>query len=95
MVKLFRKNPNPNISGFADFIPKDLQSIIVNMELTDMPYTFSEGEIDDQIASLIKQKTILEIQRLYDQIKVAQQKNDSQLIIQLTQKIIELKRKII
>lgn len=65
------------------------------MELTDMPYTFSEGEIDDQIASLIKQKTILEIQRLYDQIKVAQQKNDSQLIIQLTQKIIELKRKII
>ncbi|MCT7728377.1 MAG: DNA primase, partial [Lactobacillus iners] len=70
-------------------------SIIVNMELTDMPYTFSEGEIDDQIASLIKQKTILEMQRLYDQIKVAQQKNDSQLIIQLTQKIIELKRKII
>lgn len=94
-LSYLEKNPNPNISGFADFIPKDLQSIIVNMELTDMPYTFSEGEIDDQIASLIKQKTILEMQRLYDQIKVAQQKNDSQLIIQLTQKIIELKRKII
>ena len=78
--------------SFLDFIPEQLQGIIVNAEMIDMPDSFSEREIDELIGSLHKRKIDLQLNELQNKIQDAARRNDTQEILEITQQIIQLKR---
>lgn len=85
-------NKNPSANSFLNFIPRELQGIIVNTEMADMPQDFSNKEIDEQIHSLQMRQINMQLHDLMNDLQEAKRKMDNQEIIKITQKILHLKR---
>ncbi len=83
---------NPTVNSFLDFIPNELQGIIINAEMTDMPQDFSDREIDEQINALNMRKIKVQLQQLMGDLQDAKRKADNDEIISITRKILQLKR---
>ena len=83
---------NPTVNSFLDFIPRELQGIIVNAEMTNMPQDFSDREIDEQINALNMRKINIELQHLMNDLQDAKRKTDTEEILDITRKILQLKR---
>ena len=83
---------NPTVNSFLDFIPSELQGIIVNAEMTNMPQDFSDREIDEQINALNMRKINIELQHLMNDLQDAKRKTDTEEILDITRKILQLKR---
>lgn len=83
---------NPTVQGFIDFIPDELQGIIVNIEMAEMPSDYSKRELDDQLRALQNNKIDDQLQHLLVQLQDAQRRNDNEELLSLTQQIIKLKR---
>ena len=83
---------NPTVNSFLDFIPSELQGIIVNAEMTNMPQDFSDREIDEQINALNMRKINIELQHLMNDLQDAKRKTDTDEILDITRKILQLKR---
>ena len=83
---------NPGVNSFLDFIPSELQGIIVNAEMTDMPQDFSDREIDEQINALNMRKIDLKLHQLMNDLQDAKRKTDTDEILSITRKILQLKR---
>ncbi|TVU88020.1 DNA primase, partial [Lactobacillus gasseri] len=79
--------------GFIDFIPEELQGIIINMEMITMPPDYSKRELDDQLRALEKSKIDEQLNDLLNQLKEAQRKQDNSLELEIAQKVIALRRK--
>ena len=75
-----------------NFVPSDIEGIIVNIEMADMPADYSKQEIDDQVKALEINKIDEQLNKLQLSLKEAQRKNDNEELLKITQKIIELKR---
>lgn len=92
-LKYIETHEKISTNDFLDFIPEQLQGIIVNAEMTDMPKGDSSAkEIRDIIRSLKMRKIDSQLNELKNKIQDAERRNDGQEILQLTQKILELKR---
>lgn len=83
---------NPTVNSFLDFIPSELQGIIVNAEMTNMPQDFSDREIDEQISALNMRKINIKLQHLMNDLQDAKRKTDTDEILDITRKILQLKR---
>ncbi|RHW54663.1 DNA primase [Lactobacillus bombicola] len=83
---------NPSVNSFLNFIPSQLQGIIVNTEMTDMPQDFSDQEIDEQIDALKMREIRTQLHHLMNELQDAKRKTDTKKIMTITQKILELKR---
>jgi len=83
---------NPTVNSFLDFIPSELQGIIVNAEMTNMPQDFSDREIDEQINALNMRKINIKLQHLMNDLQDAKRKTDTDEILDITRKILQLKR---
>ena len=83
---------NPTVNSFLDFIPSELQGIIVNAEMTNMPQDFSDREIDEQINALNRRKIDFKLQQLMNDLQDAKRKTDTDEILSITRKILQLKR---
>ena len=83
---------NPGVNSFLDFIPSELQGIIVNAEMTDMPQDFSDREIDEQINALNRRKIDFKLQQLMNDLQDSKRKTDTDEILSITRKILQLKR---
>ena len=81
------------MKGFIDFIPEELQGIIINMEMITMPPDYSKRELDDQLRALEKSKIDEQLNDLLSQLKEAQRKQDNSLELEIAQKVIALRRK--
>lgn len=81
------------MKGFIDFIPEELQGIIINMEMITMPPDYSKRELDDQLRALEKSKINEQLNDLLNQLKEAQRKQDNSLELEIAQKVIALRRK--
>lgn len=81
------------MKGFIDFIPEELQGIIINMEMIPMPPDYSKRELDDQLRALEKSKIDEQLNDLLNQLKEAQRKQDNSLELEIAQKVIALRRK--
>ena len=81
------------MKGFIDFIPEELQGIIINMEMIPMPPDYSKRELDDQLRALEKSKIDEQLNDLLSQLKEAQRKQDNSLELEIAQKVIALRRK--
>ena len=81
------------MKGFIDFIPEELQGIIINMEMIAMPPDYSKRELDDQLRALEKSKIDEQLNDLLNQLKEAQRKQDNSLELEIAQKVIALRRK--
>ena len=92
-LKYSQTHDDPEVKGFIDFIPEDLQGIIINMEMISMPPDYSKRELDDQLRALERDKIDGQLSDLLNQLKDAQRKQDSQLELEIAQKVIALRRK--
>ena len=92
LLKFSESHENPEINSFLDFIPEELQGIIVSAEMADMPDDFTENEIDEQISALHMRKINSKLDELKNQLNDARRKTDTEEIIKITQKILNLKR---
>lgn len=92
-LKFVETHEDISTKSFLDFIPEQLQGIIVNAEMIDMPDSYSGREIDELIDSLDQRKIDSQLNELKDKIQDAARRNDNQEILEITQKILQLKRK--
>ncbi len=81
-----------SINSFLDFIPEQLQGIIVNAEMTEMPQESSVREINEIIRSIKLRDINSQLNKLKNEISDAQRKSDQQEQLDILQKIIKLKR---
>lgn len=91
-IKYKETHDNPQIDGFLDFIPEQLQGIIVDAEMANMPKDFTIQEINEYVQSLQKRNIYSRLNELNNQLQDAMRKQDRDECLRLTQKIIELKR---
>ncbi|WEV50327.1 DNA primase [Lactobacillus sp. ESL0731] len=91
-LKFSEEHENPEINSFLDFIPDELQGIIVSTEMTDMPQDFSDRELEEQMAAIEMRKINAQLKDLENQLQDAKRKTDTTEIITITQKILQLKR---
>lgn len=91
-LKYAETHENPQIDGFLDFIPEQLQGIIVDAEMAQMPRDSTIQEVDALVLALKRRNIYSRLNELQDQLQDAKRKNDAQGIIAITQEIIGLKR---
>lgn len=91
-LKYAETHENPQIDGFLDFIPEQLQGIIVDTEMAQMPKDSTIQEVDALVLALKRRNIYSRLNELQDQLQDAKRKNDAQGIIAITQEIIGLKR---
>ncbi|WP_297819049.1 DNA primase [uncultured Lactobacillus sp.] len=91
-LKYLEQTTTPTVQGFIDFVPEQLQGIIVNMEMAEMPEDYSKQELDDQLQALANSKIDEQLHSLLDNLQEAQMRNDQEDLLRITQKIIDLKR---
>lgn len=91
-LKYAETHENPQIDGFLDFIPEQLQGIIVDAEMAQMPKDFTIQEINEHVRALQKRSIYFQLNELQNQLQDAKRKKDVQEIVAITQKIIEFKR---
>lgn len=91
-LKYAETHENPQIDGFLDFIPEQLQGIIVDAEMAQMPKDSTIQEVDALVLALKRRNIYSRLKELQDQLQDAKRKNDAQGIIAITQEIIGLKR---
>lgn len=92
-LKYHQTHDEAEVKGFIDFIPEELQGIIINMEMIPMPPDYSKRELDDQLRALEKSKIDEQLNDLLSQLKEAQRKQDNSLELEIAQKVISLRRK--
>uniref|UniRef100_UPI00241E188B DNA primase n=1 Tax=Lactobacillus taiwanensis TaxID=508451 RepID=UPI00241E188B len=92
-LKYHQTHENAEVKGFIDFIPEELQGIIISMEMISMPPDYSKRELDDQLRALKKSKINEQLNDLLNQLKEAQRKQDNSLELEIAQKVIALRRK--
>ncbi|MBD5429309.1 DNA primase [Lactobacillus sp.] len=83
-----------DITGFADFVPDNLQGIIASVEMADMPPNYDKKEVDDQLEALKRKKIRQRLEYLQSEIKDAQIKRDNATVLKLTTELITLKRQV-
>lgn len=91
-LKYAETHENPQIDGFLDFIPEQLQGIIVDAEMAQMPKDSTIQEVDALVLALKRRNIYSRLNELQAQLQDAKRKNDAQGIIVITQEIIGLKR---
>ncbi|STX17863.1 DNA primase [Lactobacillus acidophilus] len=91
-LKYAETHDNPQIDGFLDFIPEQLQGIIVDAEMAQMPKDSTIQEVDALVLALKRRNIYSRLNELQAQLQDAKRKNDAQGIIAITQEIIGLKR---
>lgn len=91
-LKYAETHENPQIDGFLDFIPGQLQGIIVDAEMAQMPKDSTIQEVDALVLALKRRNIYSRLNELQAQLQDAKRKNDAQGIIAITQEIIGLKR---
>ncbi len=91
-LKYAETHKNPQIDGFLDFIPEQLQGIIVDAEMAQMPKDSTIQEVDALVLALKRRNIYSRLNELQAQLQDAKRKNDAQGIIAITQEIIGLKR---
>ena len=91
-LKYAETHKNPQIDGFLDFIPEQLQGIIVGAEMAQMPKDSTIQEVDALVLALKRRNIYSRLNELQAQLQDAKRKNDAQGIIAITQEIIGLKR---
>ncbi|KWU14951.1 DNA primase [Lactobacillus crispatus] len=91
-LKYAETHENPQIDGFLDFIPEQLQGIIVDAEMAQMPKDSTIQEVDALVLALKRRNIYSRLNELQAQLQDAERKNDAQGIIAITQEIIGLKR---
>ena len=91
-LKYAETHENPQIDGFLDFIPEQLQGIIVDAEMAQMPKDSTIQEVDALVLALKRRNIYSRLNELQAQLQGAKRKNDAQGIIAITQEIIGLKR---
>lgn len=91
-LKYAETHENPQIDGFLDFIPEQLQGIIVDTEMAQMPKDSTIQEVDALVLALKRRNIYSRLNELQAQLQDAKRKNDAQGIIAITQEIIGLKR---
>ena len=92
-LKYIETHEVPTTSGFLDFIPEQLQGIIVNAEMIEMPdASSSPREVDDIISVLAKRNINSRVKELNRKVQDAARVNDTDEVIRLTQEILRLKR---
>ncbi len=91
-LKYAETHENPQIDGFLDFIPEQLQGIIVDAEMAQMSKDSTIQEVDALVLALKRRNIYSRLNELQAQLQDAKRKNDAQGIIAITQEIIGLKR---
>jgi DNA primase len=91
-LKYLARSEKPTINSFLDFIPDQLQGIIVSAEMANMPQDFSERELEEQMGSISRRKLTEQLHELTNEINEAERTQDFDRVLALTQKILELKR---
>ncbi|MDO4912272.1 MAG: DNA primase [Lactobacillus sp.] len=88
------KAENPSVNEFINFISDELQSIIVNIELSNHPDTFTFDEINNQIRAIDLRKFDQAIKEQKEQLDLAKAANDAEGIFNSTKNILRLKKEI-
>lgn len=83
---------NVSMSGFLDFIPEELQSIIVSTDMTELPGEITLEELEAQVRVLNLCKIDDEIDRHMQAIADARRRNDQTAILLETQAILQLRQ---
>lgn len=91
-LKFQETHENPQIDSFLDFIPEQLQGIIVDAEVAHMPKDFTIQEINDNVDAIRKRSIYSQLNELNEQLQDAKRKEDVQKTIEITQQILGLKR---
>lgn len=91
-LKYIETHEKYTVNDFLDFIPEALQGIIVNAEMKNMPEDFSIREIDETIKFLQGRRIDSQLNELKAKIQDAERRKDKKVVMEITLKILELKR---
>ena len=91
-LKYIETHEKYTVNDFLDFIPEALQGIIVNAEMKNMPEDFSIREIDETIKFLQGRQIDSQLNELKAKIQDAERRKDKKAVMEITLKILELKR---
>ncbi|WP_201336031.1 DNA primase [Lactobacillus nasalidis] len=83
---------NVSLSGFLDFIPEELQSIIVSTDMMEIPGEITLEELEAQVRVLNLCKIDDEIGQHMQAIADARRRNDQTAILRETQAILQLRQ---
>lgn len=84
----------PTLASFIDTIPDNLKNLVIDIDMLDRPVNYNEQEVEDYVNNIISCDDHQRLKNYQSQIKQAAQIGDSDKEIQLTTKLINLRRKL-
>lgn len=83
----------PNLKDFADYVPSDLQGIIVNIAMQQWPTDFSDAELSQALTRLTQLSIDKKIGRLQQELAQAKQRQDGDDQVKIIDQILALKKR--
>ncbi|PMD71163.1 DNA primase [Companilactobacillus nuruki] len=81
-----------NISDFMNLLTDDDKNLLAELEMMNMPEEYTDQEIDDYINNVKNSSLEDQLEEIQEQLKKAAMVGDNQLQLQLTQKLIDVRR---
>lgn len=83
----------PNIKDFADYVPSNLQDIVVGIAMQQWPTTFSDAELNQALTRLAQLSIDKQIGQLQQKLAQAKQRQDGDDQLKIINQILALKKK--
>lgn len=81
-----------NISDFMNLLTDDDKNLLAELEMMNMPEEYTDQEINDYINNVKNSSLEDQLEEIQEQLKKAAMVGDNQLQLQLTQKLIDVRR---
>lgn len=83
-----------SVAQFVDLVPDNLRELVITIEMLERPSDYSSVEVQDYIMNIVNYERQKQLQEYQTQIKQAAQIGDAQRELQLTLKLISLRKKL-
>lgn len=86
--------PQLSVAQFVDLVPDNLRELVITIEMLERPGDYSSAEVQDYIMNITHYEQQKQLQEYQTQIKQAAQIGDAKRELQLTMKLISLRKKL-
>ena len=83
-----------SVAQFVDLVPDNLRELVITIEMLERPGDYSSAEVQDYIMNITHYEQQKQLQEYQTQIKQAAQIGDAKRELQLTMKLISLRKKL-
>ncbi|MDO1605456.1 DNA primase [Lactobacillus sp. YT155] len=88
-------NSDSTIAEFIDHLSEDLKPIVSQLEIKEFPEDFTDEEVDDYIAVIENSSVVDDYEQVKQQLNEAAANKDEEKVLELTNRLIELKKNLL